>query len=285
MTDKYAYMGIGELSLQSGVPVSTIKYYLLKGILPRPIKTSRTRAYYTNRHLAFLKIIARVRREKNLSLDHIKDIIRAAEIPESETYGHKDFKYDITHQKILDCALTLFEQNGYEKTTVDEIVRNARISKNTFYLHFINKKVLFEAGFKKIFQDMFMDTVNEIGDEADILSILPRLIPPFYRSYPKWNTMISLLRSATISEPEFKDQFLNIIEYYIAPLIPLIETATEKGIFRKTNGRLLAVMLLGIMDYTGYLVWKGAHQEDIHQLTEQGLDMILNGVLSKISQP
>lgn len=48
-----------------------------------------------------------------------------------------------TRQKLLDSALQVFARNGYERATVDEIVREAGFSKGAFYVHFETKEDLF----------------------------------------------------------------------------------------------------------------------------------------------
>ncbi len=48
-----------------------------------------------------------------------------------------------TRQRLLDSALNVFAHNGYERATVDEIVREAGFSKGAFYVHFESKEDLF----------------------------------------------------------------------------------------------------------------------------------------------
>ena len=45
----------------------------------------------------------------------------------------------------MDAAARLFTRHGYDKTTVEEIAREAGISKGAIYLHFRGKETLFEA--------------------------------------------------------------------------------------------------------------------------------------------
>jgi TetR/AcrR family acrAB operon transcriptional repressor len=47
--------------------------------------------------------------------------------------------------RILDAAADLFSHFGYDKTTVDDIARQAGVSKGAIYLHFSSKDALFEA--------------------------------------------------------------------------------------------------------------------------------------------
>lgn len=48
-----------------------------------------------------------------------------------------------TRQRLTEAALTVFAHNGFERATVDEIVREAGFSKGAFYVHFETKDDLF----------------------------------------------------------------------------------------------------------------------------------------------
>lgn len=50
-----------------------------------------------------------------------------------------------TRQRLLDASLSVFARHGYERATVDEIVREAGFSKGAFYVHFESKEDLFWA--------------------------------------------------------------------------------------------------------------------------------------------
>lgn len=48
-------------------------------------------------------------------------------------------KAEATRKKIFETAMSLFEQNGYQEVTVDEICEKASVSKGTFYHYFASK--------------------------------------------------------------------------------------------------------------------------------------------------
>jgi AcrR family transcriptional regulator len=48
-----------------------------------------------------------------------------------------------TKQKLLDAAISVFARHGYDRATVDEIVKEAGFSKGAFYVHFESKEDLF----------------------------------------------------------------------------------------------------------------------------------------------
>ena len=54
-----------------------------------------------------------------------------------------------TRQRLLDAALRIFASNGFERATIDEIVREAGFSKGAFYVHFESKEDLFWEIFRQ----------------------------------------------------------------------------------------------------------------------------------------
>ncbi|MFC1887233.1 TetR/AcrR family transcriptional regulator [Candidatus Cloacimonadota bacterium] len=59
-------------------------------------------------------------------------------------------KKDKTKQKIINTSLKLFLLNGYDKTSMNDIVRESGITKGGIYYHFTNKDDLFLAVIKEI---------------------------------------------------------------------------------------------------------------------------------------
>ena len=54
--------------------------------------------------------------------------------------------------KILQAAFEAFAESGYEKTSMDDIVRLSGLSKGTLYWHFKNKQELFISTLQFVFQ-------------------------------------------------------------------------------------------------------------------------------------
>jgi AcrR family transcriptional regulator len=50
-----------------------------------------------------------------------------------------------TRESILDAARTLLARQGYRKTSMEDVGREAGLSRRTLYLHFADKRDLFLA--------------------------------------------------------------------------------------------------------------------------------------------
>jgi AcrR family transcriptional regulator len=55
-----------------------------------------------------------------------------------------------TRQALVDSALELFTKRGYAATSLDTIVKRARVTKGALYHHFTGKQALFEAAFDAV---------------------------------------------------------------------------------------------------------------------------------------
>lgn len=67
------------------------------------------------------------------------------------------------HKKIMTAAAALFSKQGYKKTTIDEIVAKAKISKGLFYHYFKNKEELYISLYNS-----YVDILsNRIRDKVD----------------------------------------------------------------------------------------------------------------------
>ncbi|MRS04760.1 MerR family transcriptional regulator, partial [bacterium] len=117
-------MQISELAKIAGVPASTIRFYVREGLIPQPIRTGKTRAYYLRDHIKAIELIKKRRATGRKSLQSIRREIdkkmagRKIESKMSIPPNHKD--------KIVSSATELFSSKGYAETRIEDITNHAR---------------------------------------------------------------------------------------------------------------------------------------------------------------
>jgi len=86
---------IGQISQKSGVPASTIRYYVNEGLLPRPEKINEKMAYYDESCIDRLLAIQELKERKYYPLHLIKNILRRMDdglnLTEAETIENAVF--------------------------------------------------------------------------------------------------------------------------------------------------------------------------------------------------
>jgi AcrR family transcriptional regulator len=74
--------------------------------------------------------------------------------------------------ELLESAIAVFAQRGYQATTMEEIAENAGVSKGMLYIYFKNKEALFSAVFRWFGQmtgEMMRKAVQRSDDEVQQL--------------------------------------------------------------------------------------------------------------------
>jgi len=70
---------IGEIAKKSGVPPSTIRYYVRQGLLPEPDKVNKSMAYYDESCIGKVQVIRHLQEKRYFPLSVIKNILRRVE--------------------------------------------------------------------------------------------------------------------------------------------------------------------------------------------------------------
>ncbi|HBV03882.1 MAG TPA: TetR family transcriptional regulator [Staphylococcus sp.] len=118
-----------------------------------------------------------------------------------------------TRKQILEIADKLFEENGYDKTSMDKIAKESGVSRRTLFRYFESKsEILFLSN-----NDLLKNTLDEFLDGSYTLeSITQKLINVLENASheDKVNYMESMKRLKT--EPDFQSQIL----YKILKILP-----------------------------------------------------------------
>jgi DNA-binding transcriptional MerR regulator len=126
---------IGEIAKKSGVPPSTIRYYVRQGLLPEPDKVNKSMAYYDERCIENILAIRHLQERKYFPLSVIKNILRRmdqglsldeAEAIEDAVFGAQP----VTPDNVMDKAQFL-EASGL---TNDELLTALKIGLMIPYL-------------------------------------------------------------------------------------------------------------------------------------------------------
>lgn len=248
-------MKISELSKRAGIPISTIRYYILEGLLPAAIKTGKTRAYYSGIHLNALNLIRHKQADENKPLNVIREEIgKEVSFP-----GNPDKQSDLSSDKwdaILSFSTALFLKKGYIETNTSDIAHHAKMSKETVYKHFRNKEEVLMACADRVFHDLYNHVWDEIKEEKDAALRLIKRGKVFFSMYPQWISMMNLVRSLSVGDNRsFRAKFHQLISQMVKPTIREIEDMKQEGRIRKDiDSELAGYILTGMAEYGAWLI-------------------------------
>lgn len=183
-----------------------------------------------------------------------------------------------TKSKIVKAAWTLFHKNGYEQTTVDEIIAASKTSKGTFYHYFKGKEALLNT-LSYLFDDKYEELAGIVDPD---LSAYDKLLFFNHELFYMIETTIdvNLLASLYSSQLITKDKrsLLESDRYYFTWLTDTISGAIESGEFKNTSTpqELLKIYAM----YERALLYDWALYKGNYSLTEYS-DKLLPHVLDQ----
>ena len=140
-----------------------------------------------------------------------------------------------TRQAILDAALRLFSQQGFDQTSIADLARTAGIGKATVYSYFRTKGEIFLA-----FCEAQLSTVEAAIAETDLagMPLLKRLLAVYGRdlefllAHPEIGRM--LMRETYFpGDPDAQTPARRLADRYITLLTPMLLQAQKRGQLRR----------------------------------------------------
>ena len=246
-------MKISDLERISGVPRSTIHYYVREGILPPPEKTSRTMAYYTESHLKRLQDIqkAKMDYQKLKTGSRVPKALAGQSRQERvlRRGGEHHSAMNTRRKEIIEAAILLFSQKGYHHTNVRDIAQALGISKGTFYLYYASKRDLFIEVVDDVIRNVIGEVAKAIKKEDDLMKRALLRAEVFNRNYSKYNEILSQLRAEMTNEdPWAQNKVKKVYMDLTKPLIREAQEAIKRGLIREVDPDLFAYTLIGITE-------------------------------------
>jgi AcrR family transcriptional regulator len=140
--------------------------------------------------------------------------------------------------EILDAALTVFSARGFAAAKLDDVAKEAGVSKGTLYLYFESKEALFEAMALELMRVPVMAQLDTIAKAETATEALRQLIQFMTRMLD--DTRRSALPKLIIAEsagfPELARIWLKtVIQPVRKRLAALIEAGIARGEFRPVD--------------------------------------------------
>lgn len=250
-------MKIKELVEKSGVPRTTIHYYLRHGLLHPPRKTGRTMAYYDETHIERLKQVEELKKGSRAPLSFLKEKIGETGISPEPAPQEYDVSKTVTttkekerkRQEIIKKGIEVFSRKGYHRTKVVDITEPLNISTGTFYIYFKNKRELFIEVIDDVFRNIVGEAAVAIKGENDFVERMKIRGKVFYENYTKYNEILNQLRAEMASDDQWPEEKIKKIYHGLTkPVIREIERAIEEGIIKKIDPDLSAYALTGLIE-------------------------------------
>ena len=246
---------VSDLADRSGLPISTIRYYVREGLIPSGQRLSRTRILYDGEHLKALETI-KSHREAGVPLAEIRS--RATHV--TDTPDDSEIAEARRHD-LLEAATKCFLSAGFAGTSLGAIARSASMSKATLYRYFSSKEEIFMACAERVFHQLYTDVWPAITQTRKPGERLRARWHAFAVSFADWAPMMDLVRGMAIGNPAFRAEYLRLTSTIVAPIareLSRLDADRRPDI----DFELLSYVVMGMAEAGARTVHEGRHSAE-----------------------
>lgn len=187
---------------------------------------------------------------------------------------------DVRSNEILDAAQRLFYVQGYERTSIQQIIDQVGIAKGTFYHYYQSKIDLLDCLFQRMFDGILQGLTPMAADES--LSSLEKF-ERFFAQISAWKfenkAFITDLMETYYGDENalFREKLNKTSIRMTAPIFAqIIRQGIQEGVFAADDPEVLAEIVIGIWqqlpDAFARLVLDGAADEDTLAALQKKVD-------------
>jgi AcrR family transcriptional regulator len=183
--------------------------------------------------------------------------------------------------QILNAAWTCFTRQGYNNTTMDDIVAESGLSKGSLYWHFDSKDALFEATvlafFDEVGQEIFA-ALEQCETVSDKLRAAARGTVNFGRRAEGLFSLIVEFWARSDRREEVSRFWADVLVRYKEFFADVIEEGIQEGEFKVVDAGHLAWVLMAAYDgLAAYLMLMP--DLDLDAISESFVETLLSGLM------
>jgi len=139
-----------------------------------------------------------------------------------------------TKEKIVQAAIKLFQERGYEKTTSNDIASQAGVSVGSFYVYFTDKRQLLLTIFDRLADELYKNIFDGLKPEhlfdSDLRQRIRLAVANTIIDKQKYSGLHRVVSELLLKDPDFSARHKAVMSRSIAKLHELISLAQKAGL-------------------------------------------------------
>lgn len=154
-------------------------------------------------------------------------------------------------KQILTASLVCFADKGYHQATMDDVVREAGISKGGLYVHFSSKKELFSALLEWYVEEIgfFAPPTPSTSPRESLQHILHQMLSTVSSdTFRSVSILLTEIWAQNNHAPDIKETATRFYAKVRQPLTEIIKTGITDGTFKPVDATATANILIAIFE-------------------------------------
>jgi AcrR family transcriptional regulator len=183
----------------------------------------------------------------------------------------------VAAREIFDHAMTLFEQNGFHRTSMNEIAEACGVTKPTLYYYFRNKSHLLETLYEDITKDFFSQVAAMSADTAPAAERLYQLIERQVAYNIGNRRFLSIFwRERHQLDDAARKSLAQIERNFEAMVQNIVDAGLADGSFHASDPKVATYAVLSLLSTVHR--WAGYVDRSPQQIADQIASLALHGL-------
>ena len=193
-------------------------------------------------------------------------------------------KQDLRKDQILDAALTVLVQNGYQGSRMDDVVSESQLSKGAIYWYYKSKKDMY-LDLVNFWVIRYSATINHLveNDQAapDQLKSLFNYFIDQYESDPDPFIALTEFWSMAQKDDDFRAKLQKVYSQFLEVLEKIVAKGVKDDDFKKLDIRITAMSIMLNVESINWFTLFDTHGVSARDYIQTISDFILAGLLKK----
>ncbi|MEA1882888.1 MAG: TetR/AcrR family transcriptional regulator [Candidatus Marinimicrobia bacterium] len=193
-------------------------------------------------------------------------------------------KQDLRKNQILDAALTVLIQNGYEGSRMDDVVQESQLSKGAIYWYYKSKKDMY-LDLVNFWVFRYSATINHLveNDQSapDQLKSLFNYFIDQYESDPDPFFVLTEFWSMAQKDSDFRTKLQKVYSQFLEVLEKIVAKGVRDGEFKKLDVRITAMSIMLNVESINWFTLFDTHGVSARDYIQTISDFILAGLMKK----
>lgn len=187
---------------------------------------------------------------------------------------------------LLHSASSMFKKKPFDKVTVDDIAREAGVSKGVVYLYFESKDGLYMALLEHVFTELF----EEFATHPEIDDPLEQLEHVFLEGLEPWEQNREFLRffifywgknTGTEADLKIQKRLRNGFRHNREHIEEIYRRGVKTGVFKKLNPEHVSAVVMSISEFIPMQWILDPSAFSLHDAGKTALDIFLKGIIKE----
>lgn len=182
--------------------------------------------------------------------------------------------------EIIEAALQLFSERGFEKATVDEIANKANVGKGTIYLYFKNKEQIFMAVIEEGLSKMITH-LSQIFSHGSFMTQLREMITYHFKFVEENKDFYKIFLKERLNfcfyDNPSKTKIVELHHQLYRLLEEFFHNGIKEGYLRLGNPNYYSLSLSGMISHFIVHWLTTGETESITSMTDTILEIFLTG--------